>query len=232
MSDAFLSQFPDAHRAAHASALPGSSISTDHLGNTTVTLPRTFEPARFLSDRSPTNLISWSSPVSNVFFSAFREPQKKILDKRTIVISVDGACSGNGTQSARAGVGIFFGPNSPHNVSESISGTQTSQRAEILAATKALQKVSVLLENDFGVGCIVLLSDSQYVVGAMTEWVFGWKENGWKNANGGPVQNKAEFQALDAAIEKLEEDGLDVKFWLVGREHNSQADELAKAACS
>ncbi|KAJ7763182.1 ribonuclease H-like domain-containing protein [Mycena maculata] len=232
MSDAFFSRFPAAHRAAHASALPGSSISTDHLGNTTVTLPRTFEPARPMSDRSPSNIISWSSPFSNVFFSTFREPQKKILDNRTVLIAVNGACSGNGTPAAHAGVGIFFGPNSPHNVSETISGAQTSQRAEIIAATKVLRKASALLQDVITIGCVVLLSDSQYVVGAMTEWIFAWKENGWKDARGGPVQNKAEFQELDALIEQLEEDGLDVKVWLVGRENNAQADELAKAACN
>ncbi|KAJ7042162.1 ribonuclease H-like domain-containing protein [Mycena alexandri] len=232
MSDAFMSQFPDAHRAAHASALPGSSISTDHLGRTTVTLPRTFKPSPALSDHSPANIVSPSSPFSNVYLSTFREPQKKIIDARTVLLSIDGACSNNGTSSARAGVGIFFGPNSPHNISEPISGPQTSQRAEILAAANALRKASTLLENVMSVGCIVLLSDSKYVVGAMTEWIFAWKENGWKNANGGQVENKADFKALDALIEKLEEDGLDVKFWLVGREHNSHADQLAKAACT
>ncbi|KAJ6483582.1 ribonuclease H-like domain-containing protein [Mycena vitilis] len=214
-----------------ASALPGSSVSTDQFG-TTVTLPRTFEPSRVLSDRSPANIVAPSSPFSNIYFSAYREPQKKILDTRTVLISVDGACSGNGTPSARAGVGIFFGPESPHKVSEPISGLQTSQRAEVLAATNALRKAATLLEDVTSVGCIVLLCDSQYVVGAMTEWIFAWKDNGWKNANGGRVENKADFQELDTIIEQLEEDGLDVKFWLVAREHNAEADRLAKAACT
>ncbi|KAJ7286775.1 ribonuclease H-like domain-containing protein [Mycena rebaudengoi] len=202
-----------------ALALPGSSVSTDQFG-TTVTLPRTFKPSSLLSDRTPANLISPSSPFSHIFFSAMREPQKKILDARTVIICVDGACAGNGTPAARAGVGIYFGPGSPHNASQRITdgGAQTSQRAEILAATTALRKA------------IVLLTDSQYVVGAMTEWVFGWKDNAWKNTKGKTVENK-EFQELDALIEQLEEDGLDVKFWLVGREHNEKADELAKAAC-
>ncbi|KAJ6619995.1 ribonuclease H-like domain-containing protein [Mycena sp. CBHHK59/15] len=231
MSEAFFSKFPAAHRAAMANALPGSTVTTDHLG-TTVTGPRTFEPSPALSDRSPANIVSPSSPFSNIFFSTMREPEKKLVDTRTVLISVDGACAGNGTPSARAGVGIFFGPNSPHNVSEAISGPQTNQRAEILAATKALRKASNLLEDVISVSKIVLLCDSKYVVGAMTEWVFAWKENGWKNAKGGQVENKADFQELDAAIEKLEEDGLDVKFWLVGRENNAQADQLAKAACT
>ena len=140
-----------------------------------------------------------------------------------MLIAVDGACSGNGTPLARAGVGIFFGPGSPHNVSEAIAGTQTSQRAEIIAAIKALRKAATLFENVITIGKIVLLSDSNYVVSAMTDWIYTWKENGWKNANGRPVENKADFEELDAVIEQLEEDGLDVNFWLVGREHNAEA---------
>ncbi len=62
----------------------------------------------------------------------------------------------------------------------------------------------------------------------MTEWVFAWKENGWRNANGGAVENKADFQALGQLIEMLEEDGLHVKFWKVGRESNIHADALRR----
>ncbi|KAK7052584.1 ribonuclease H-like protein [Favolaschia claudopus] len=231
MSQAFFNQFPSSHRDALAGALPGSSISTDHMGRTTIILPRTFEPCPVFSDRSPTNIVAPSSPFSHVYIASYREPHKKILDKRTVLISIDGACSGNGTPSARAAVGVYFGPSSPHNVSRSISGVQTSQRAEILAAIRALRKAKTLLQDDTSVGAIVLLCDSQYVVGAMTEWIFGWKENGWKNANKKPVENKVDFEELDALIEELEEDGLDVKFWLVGREDNVHADQLAKAAC-
>ncbi|KAJ7227230.1 ribonuclease H-like domain-containing protein [Mycena pura] len=214
-----------------ANALPGSTVSTDHLG-TTVTLPRTFEPCPCLSDKSPANIVAASSPLSHIFFSTFRDPHTKILDKRTVLVCIDGACAGNGTPAARAGVGVFFGPESPHNVSAAIAGPQTSQRAEILAATGALRKAHALFQEDTSVGSVVLLCDSQYVVGAMTEWIFAWKDRGWRNAHGEPVENQADFRELEKVIEDLEEDGLDVKFWLVGREHNAQADRLAKAACS
>ncbi|KAJ7929606.1 hypothetical protein B0H13DRAFT_2310529 [Mycena leptocephala] len=193
MSDAFLSQFPAAHRAAMVGALPGSTISTDHLG-TTITLPRTFEPCPALSDRSPANIVSPSSPFSNIYFSTFREPQKKILDTRTVLISVDGACSGNGTPSARAG------PTSGDSIRDQSSA-------------KGLNSAGGRDQR----GCIVLLCDSKYVVGAMTEWIFAWKDNGWKNANGGRVENKADFQELDTVIERLEEMALMSSFgWLDG----------------
>ncbi|KAJ7763206.1 hypothetical protein DFH07DRAFT_709477, partial [Mycena maculata] len=59
----------------------------------------------------------------------------------------------------------------------------------------------------------VVLCDSQYVVGPTTKWIFAWKKSGWKHAKGGPAQNKTEFWELDALIEQLEEEALDVEFW-------------------
>lgn len=60
--------------------------------------------------------------------------------KRTIVIYTDGACTNNGKASAKAGVGVFFGPDDELNVSEKLSGeTQTNQRAEQTGVLRAMQ---------------------------------------------------------------------------------------------
>ena len=138
------------HAYAFANAPPGASVVTDAYG-TRIELPRTFQPPQFLSDRSPANVIHASSPFSYAYFATAREPNKKIKDERTVVIFIDGACSGNGTSGAEAGIGVYFGPNSPHNVSCSISGAQTSQRAELCAALRALEdayiRKTVLSEN-------------------------------------------------------------------------------------
>lgn len=213
-----------------ASAIPGSSISTDIFG-TTVTLPRTFEPSRVLTDKSPTNLISPGSPFSKLWFATYAKPQSKILDKGAIVVCIDGACTNNGTAAARAGLGVYFGPASPLNLSEPVNGPQTNQRAEIRAAVRALQVAREALKDDFKTNRIVLLSDSTYVVRGITEWVYKWQENGWMDVNGRPLVNAFDFQELDALIAALEEDGINVEFWGVGREDNVQADELAKNAC-
>ncbi|KAF9007782.1 hypothetical protein BDZ89DRAFT_1144375 [Hymenopellis radicata] len=96
MSEAFFSQFPAANRAA-ASALPGASGTTDEF----VRQPRVPFVALF------------TCPLG---------AHEKLVDTRTILISIDGACSGSGTPSARVGVGIFFGPDSPQNISQVIDG--------------------------------------------------------------------------------------------------------------
>lgn len=223
--------FPPAHQAALANSLPGSTISTDMFG-TTMTLPRTFTPCPVLSDHSPSNLIAPGTPFTRLRIAVYSDPHTIFLDKSSVVISVDGACSSNGTPSARAGLGVYFGPGSPYNMSARISGTQTSQRAEIRAAVRGLERAAGLLQDDFSIRRLVVMSDSQYVVQGMTEWVFRWRDNGWKDARGHEVANATDLKELDELIERLAEDGIDVEFWKVDREDNTQADELARRSCA
>ena len=49
-----------------------------------------------------------------------------------VVVYTDGACSYNGREGARAGIGVYWGDKHPFNVSERLGGKQTNQRAEIL----------------------------------------------------------------------------------------------------
>lgn len=60
---------------------------------------------------------------------------------RSILVFTDGACSGNGTSTARGGLGVFFGPGSKFNFAERLTGVQTSQKAELAAAARALETV-------------------------------------------------------------------------------------------
>ena len=50
----------------------------------------------------------------------------------------DGACSNNGKSNAKAGFGVWFGENDERNISESFTGTQTNNAAELLGIIKAL----------------------------------------------------------------------------------------------
>ncbi|KAH8731098.1 hypothetical protein GQ44DRAFT_699359 [Phaeosphaeriaceae sp. PMI808] len=56
-------------------------------------------------------------------------------DVSSLVVLINGACRGNGTPSAQASYGVYFGPNSPRNTHGLLPKalTQTSTRAEIEA---------------------------------------------------------------------------------------------------
>lgn len=74
-------------------------------------------------------------------------------------------------------------------------------------------------------------SDSLYAIKCASEWVSGWRGNGWRTASGGPVKNVELVRHIDRAI--CTRPG-PVRFrWVrghVGNYFNEQADQLAGAA--
>lgn len=80
-----------------------------------------------------------------------------------VQVYIDGACTGNGTPQAVGGIGVYFCDKNPYNISERISGVATNNRAEILAAIKAINIACTLTINKLGVNC-----DSLYVVKIVT----------------------------------------------------------------
>ncbi|KAM9435932.1 ribonuclease H1 isoform 2-T2 [Clarias gariepinus] len=139
-----------------------------------------------------------------------------------VVVYTDGCCTKNGRDGARAGIGVYWGPNHPLNVSERLSGRQTNQRAELQAACRALEQA---IEMD--IQKLVLYTDSKFTINGITSWVKNWKTNGWRLKTGGEVVNKDDFQKLDELNEEL-----DVK-WLhipghAGYLGNEEADRLSR----
>lgn len=139
-----------------------------------------------------------------------------------VVVYTDGCCSRNGRAGARAGIGVYWGPDHPLNVAEPLQGRQTNQRAEIQAACKALQQAK---ENN--IKKLVLYTDSMFTINGVTKWVKNWKLNNWRLKSGDEVKNKEDFEQLD----KLDGD-LEV-VWLhilghAGYKGNEEADRLSR----
>ena len=80
--------------------------------------------------------------------------------------------------------------------------------------------------------CIVELhTDSEYLHRGITEWIHGWKRNGWRTADKKPVRNVDLWQHLDAALKRHEVHW----HWLrghAGHAFNERADRLAREACA
>ncbi|XP_055981310.1 ribonuclease H1 [Sorex fumeus] len=139
-----------------------------------------------------------------------------------VVVYTDGCCSSNGRKRARAGIGVYWGPGHPLNVGIRLPGRQTNQRAEIHAACKAIEQAKA--QN---IRKLVLYTDSMFTINGITNWVKGWKENGWKTSTGKEVINKEDFVRL----EKLTQD-MDIQWMHVpghsGFVGNEEADRLAR----
>jgi len=98
----------------------------------------------------------------------------------------------------------------------------TNNRMEITAAISALR----LLKQPCDV---TVFTDSQYLRKGITQWMDGWLANGWKKANGRPVENADLWRELLQAAEPHR-----VTWeWIRGHRGNplnERADQLAREA--
>jgi len=133
----------------------------------------------------------------------------------------DGACSGNPGPGGWAFV--LRGPGVVGDMERSGGEAQTTNnRMELMAVIEGLQTLAEPSE-------VRVVSDSEYVVKGLREWLDGWKARGWKTAAKKPVKNDDLWKRLDAlrAMHRLRPE------WIRGHnEHpeNTRCDALAVAA--
>lgn len=135
---------------------------------------------------------------------------------RAVEIHTDGGCWGN------PGVGAWAAVLRSGKHVKEISGGEvatTNNRMELKAAINALK---VLTKP-----CAVELhTDSQYVRNGITQWLTGWKRNGWKTKDKKPVKNADLWQELDTVCKPHQIDWKWVKGH-AGVMDNERCDELA-----
>ena len=135
----------------------------------------------------------------------------------------DGACSGN---PGPGGWGVLMRAMDGDQIvkERELSGGEpdtTNNRMELMAAISALETLTRASE-------ITITTDSAYVKNGVTQWIHGWKRNGWRTADRKPVKNAELWQRLDAAQARHK-----VRWeWIkghAGHDENEHADELARA---
>jgi ribonuclease HI len=133
-----------------------------------------------------------------------------------VIIYTDGGCWGN------PGIGAWAAVLRSGKHVKEVSGGEiatTNNRMELKAAIHALTTLTK--------PCAVELhTDSQYVRNGITQWLVGWKKNGWKTKDKKPVKNADLWQALDAACAPHQIDWKWVKGH-AGVPDNERCDELA-----
>ncbi|KAI7384947.1 hypothetical protein KC336_g18092 [Hortaea werneckii] len=160
-------------------------------------------------------------------WTVFDEPQAHI---DIVVIAVDGACRDNGKPHAKASYGVFFHrDNHAWNKLETLfNDFKTNQQAELRAGLAGLQsakKLRLLNTELCGksrpqgpirkLSRVIIKTDSAYLVNALTDWVFKWRENDYTNSRGRPVTNAGLFRQLDAELKELADLDVHVQFWHV-----------------
>lgn len=143
------------------------------------------------------------------------------MTRPEVLIYTDGACKGN---PGPGGWGAWL--RSGQHAKELSGGENptTNQRMELTAAIEALRALK-------GPSDVVLYTDSTYVLKGITEWIKGWKRNGWVNSAKKPVANADLWRALDEAAAPHSIDWRWVKGH-AGDEGNERADTLANEGCA
>ena len=133
-----------------------------------------------------------------------------------VEIFTDGACRGN------PGPGGWAALLRSQGIEKMLSGAEpetTNNQMELMAAIQGLEALK-------RTSSVALTTDSQYVRQGITQWIHGWKRNGWKTSQKQPVKNKELWQRLDAAVESH-----DVQWhWVKGHSGHEENERVDRAA--
>lgn len=151
----------------------------------------------------------------------------------TILVHAFGVCKEQ--YKPHAGIGVWFGPESPHNVAAVLAAAdrapgldrqQLQRCARIKAATLALQALRDAVGNDPSERSVVLAVD-QFVWKCMAERAHVLRKNGWTDS-GKKLQHWQLLQELDKITLAMESAGWWVRFWGVLKTKNKDAEKLAR----
>jgi ribonuclease HI len=141
-----------------------------------------------------------------------------VSDQTRVTVFTDGACSGN---PGPGGWGVLLIYGEARKTLQGGEALTTNNRMELMAAIMGLESLTRPCAVD-------LWTDSQYVKQGITQWLQGWKRNGWKTADKKPVKNTDLWQRLDEAVQRHT-----VSFhWVKGHAghlENEEVDGLARA---
>ena len=140
---------------------------------------------------------------------------------KTVTLYTDGACSGNPGPGGWGAI-LMYGEHR-----RELSGGEantTNNRMELSAAIQALASLKRSCQ-------VKLVTDSEYVMRGMQEWLPNWKKRGWKTAAKQPVKNADLWQQLDEQVNRHQVEWQWVRGH-TGHPGNERADQLANRGVS
>ncbi|GBE82387.1 Ribonuclease H1 [Sparassis crispa] len=140
------------------------------------------------------------------------------IDTPPVSVYTDGSCMRQGTPTAAAGAGVYWGPNNTRNNSIRVPGDQTNNRGELFAILHALMVTSPSRT-------LRLYTDSTYSIHSLCHWAPQHASLGWSCANADIMRDAVAFLTWRIAPT--------VFIWIkghAGNAHADAADALAKHA--
>lgn len=136
-----------------------------------------------------------------------------------IEVFTDGACRGN---PGPGGWAALIRHDGAERVYAGAEAQTTNNQMELMAAIQGLEQLDPQ-------SIVSLTTDSQYVRQGITQWIHGWKRNGWQTSQRKPVKNRELWQRLDSVVAALQVEWHWVKGHS-GHRENELVDEAANAA--
>lgn len=142
-----------------------------------------------------------------------------------VILYTDGACSGNPGPGGWAA--ILRHPTTGKE--KRLAGAEpstTNNRMELMAAIEGLRAIDASKPRR-----VRLVSDSEYVIRGLTQWIDGWIAKGWRRGKGpdsAPVKNDDLWKELHE-LTKLHEMSYEHVRGHSGHPENEECDRMAVA---
>ena len=142
----------------------------------------------------------------------------------SIMIFSDGACTGNPGPGGWGSVIVY-----PEGRVQELGGGNpetTNNRMEMVGALRGLAALEAPVASE-----IKMFTDSTYVIRGITQWIWGWRNRGWKTAEGKDVTNRDLWEELSRQVARLKPA---IIHWRYVRGHtgvpgNERCDEISVA---
>lgn len=144
-----------------------------------------------------------------------------------ILVFTDGACSGNPGPGGWGSIIV-----TPQGQVTELGGAReptTNNQMELTAVLRALDRIRDVP------GDVEIFTDSVYAIKGITQWIWGWRKNGWKTAEGNEVSNQDLWKQLAGVLGERRKRFADAQVdWKWVRGHsgvpgNERVDEIAVA---
>lgn len=138
---------------------------------------------------------------------------------KIVEIFTDGACSGN---PGPGGYGALLRFGSEEKEISGCDMATTNNRMEMMAVIEALRQLK-------GKQRVRVVTDSNYVVKGITQWIHGWLKKNWVNSQKKPVLNRDLWEIIWELDNRH-----DIEWkWIKGHNghaENERCDQLARKA--
>jgi ribonuclease HI len=137
--------------------------------------------------------------------------------KTFIEIYADGACSGN---PGPGGFGAILRSGEKEREISGYEPLTTNNRMELMGVISALEALKKPCK-------VRVITDSNYIVKGMSEWIHGWIRNNWRNSQKKEVLNRDLWERLLNAAQEHEIEWI----WIKGHNghlENERCDEIAR----